>query len=250
VCTFTADAAKSTTASFTASAPPPPPPPPPPPGYSATISADGPLSHWRLGETSGTAAADAMARHAGTYVNGALVGQASLLTGDTNRAVTLDGTNDHVRVANAAALQLGSAFSLEAWIRPTTLRATGAFSSVVTKAESYSLQFNGSQLEMTVMQSGVRKRLKAPAGSIVADQTYHVVGTYDGSMQRLYVNGALVASAALTGPASSSTYPLLIGSWTGTNEFFAGRVDEVAVYNKVLSAAQVQAHHRAGTATP
>jgi hypothetical protein len=191
-----------------------------------------------------------MARHAGTYVNGALVGQTSLLAGDSNPSASFDGVNDHVRVANAAALQLGSAFSLEAWIRPTTLRATGAFSSVLTKAESYSLQFNGSQLEMTVMQNGVRKRLKAPAGAIVAGQTYHVVGTYDGATQRLYVNGALVASAALTGAASSSTYPLMIGSWVGSNEYFAGRIDEVAVYNKVLSAAQVQAHHDAGTAAP
>jgi hypothetical protein len=191
-----------------------------------------------------------MGRHAGTYVNGALLGQASLLTGDPNGSVSLDGTNDHVRVANAAALQLGSAFSLEAWIRPTTLRANGAFSSVLTKAESYSLQFNGSQLELTVMQNGVRKRLKAPTGAIVAGQTYHVVGTYDGATQRLYVNGELVASAALTGAASASTYPLLIGSWVGTNEFFAGHIDEVAVYNKVLSAAQVRAHHEAGAAAP
>jgi hypothetical protein len=116
---------------------------------------------------------------------------------------------------------------------------------VLTKAESYSLQFNGPRLELTIMQAGARKRLQAPVGTFVAGQTYHVVGTYDGTTQRLYVNGALVASAALTGPATSNTNPLVIGSWGGTNEFFAGRIDEVAIYTKALTSAQVQAHYSA-----
>jgi hypothetical protein len=214
------------------------------------VNADAPLSYWRLGETSGTTAADVTGKHPGSYVNGTLLGQGSLLTGDANPSASFDGVNDHVRVANTTALQIGTPLSLETWIRPTSIPATGAFASVLTKAESYSLQFNGPRLELTIMQAGARKRLQAPAGAIVAGQTYHVVGTYDGTTQRLYVNGALVASAALTGAASSSTNPLVIGSWTGTNEFFAGRVDEVAVYTKALTATQVQTHYNAGRATP
>jgi hypothetical protein len=240
-CTFNAYAATSATASFTSNTPPPA-----DTGYSTAVKADGPVSYWRLGETSGTAAADSVGSQPGTYANGTALGLPSLLASDANSSASFDGVNDEVRVANAAALQPSAAFSLEAWIRPTALPATGGWASVLTKAESYSLQFNGPQLELTIIQNGVRQRLKAPVGAVAAGQTYHVVATYDGATQRLYLNGSLVASAALTGAVTATTNPLTMGSWNGS-EYYAGRIDEVAVYGKALSAAQVQAHYAKGT---
>src|SRR4029450_9162361 len=103
---------------------------------------------------------------------------------------------------------LTSSLTLETWIKPTSLPASGSFASVLTKAESYSIQFNGPKLEFTIMQNGTRKRLQAASGAIVAGQTYHVVGTYDGSTQRLYVNGAQVASTALTGAITTNSNPV------------------------------------------
>ncbi|HEV3319827.1 MAG TPA: LamG domain-containing protein, partial [Solirubrobacteraceae bacterium] len=111
-----------------------------------------------------------------------------------------------------------------------------------------SLQFNGPSLEFTVIQSGARHRLQAPSGTIVAGSTYYVVGTYDGTTQRLYVNGSQVASAALTGGASVTSNPLYLGSWGGSEEFFAGTIDEAAVYGKALTATRVAEHYVAGTA--
>ncbi|MGN6557787.1 MAG: LamG-like jellyroll fold domain-containing protein, partial [Solirubrobacterales bacterium] len=219
-------------------------------GYRAAVLADNPVSYWRLGETSGTAAADERGANPGTYVNGPTLGAASLLTTDTaNTAVTFDGTNDNVKVANSASLNLTNSFSLEAWIKPGSLPTTGNFTSILTKAESYSLQFNGPRLEFTIIQNGTRKRLQAPAGAVVAGTTYHVVATYDGTTQRLYLNGKEVANAALAGGASSTTNPLYLGSWNGSAEFFKGTIDDAAVYNTVLSPAQVSAHYAAGTST-
>jgi Concanavalin A-like lectin/glucanases superfamily/Fibronectin type III domain len=215
-------------------------------GYSAEVIVDSPVSYWRLGEASGTTAADQRGLNPGVYANSPILGQASLLETDTaNRSVRFDGVNDHVRVANAASLGLSSPLTLEAWIKPAALPASGSFASVLTKAESYSLQFNGPRLEFTIMQNGVRRRLQTPVGATVG-QTYHIVGTYDGTTQRLYVDGTQVASAALSGPASVTTRPLYIGSWNGTSEFFDGTIDEVAVYGATLSPARVSAHYGAG----
>ena len=139
--------------------------------------------------------------------------------------------------------------SVEAWIKPKALPATGVFASIASKPESYSLQFNGPRLEFTIMQEKTRRRLQAPAGAIVAGQTYHVVGTYDGSVQRLYVNGTEVASTALTGPITVNTNTLDIGTWSESREPFSGTIDEVAVYGSALTAARVQAHYQAGSGT-
>jgi hypothetical protein len=221
---------------------------PPPPSYSATVNSDGPVSYWRLGESSGTSAADERGANPGTYQNSPTLGAASLLATDTaNKAVTFDGTNDSVKVPSATSLQLTSSLSLEAWIKPTSLPASGSFASILTKAESYSLQFNGPRLEFTIMQNGVRQRLQAPEGTIATGQTYHVVGTFDGNTQRLYVNGTQVASTGLSGSATTNTTPLYIGSWNGSEEFFKGTIDEAAVYGTVLSATRVAAHYQVGS---
>jgi Concanavalin A-like lectin/glucanases superfamily/Fibronectin type III domain len=222
-------------------------PTPPPTGYAATVLADNPVSHWRLGETTGTVAADQRAANPGAYVNAPVLGAPSLLGSDTvNKAITLDGTNDHVRMNNSTSLSITGAITLEAWIKPTSLPAAGSFASIVSKPESYALQFNGPRLEFTIIQSGTRRRLQAPLGAIAAGQTYHVVATFDGSIRRLYVNGVSVASGALVGGATATTNRLFVGSWGGTREYLRGTVDDVAIYRTAVSSTRVLAHYNAG----
>jgi hypothetical protein len=75
------------------------------------------------------------------------------------------------------------------------------------------------------------------------------VGTYDGTTQRLYVNGVLRASRAQTGPMTVNSNPLVIGSWDTQVEHFAGTIDEVAVYKRVFGGPRVRAHYTAGMPT-
>lgn len=65
--------------------------------------------------------------------------------------------------------------------------------------------------------------------------------TYDGAMLRLFVNGTERSAVALSGPVERSSDPLRIGgNSTFTKEYFAGLIDEVRVYNRALSAAEIQ----------
>src|SRR5919204_489335 len=91
---------------------------------------------------------------------------------------------------------------------------------------------------------GVNHPLSA-GGVVTAGSWYHLVGTYDGSTQRLYVNRALVASQAPTGNVDTVGGDFRIGT-TRATEFFNGTIDDVAVYNKALTPAQVEAHYEAG----
>ncbi len=63
---------------------------------------------------------------------------------------------------------------------------------------------------------------------------------YNGSSMRLYVNGALVATRAQTGNTMVSTGVLRIGGNGVWGEYFNGAIDEVRIYNRALSAAEIQ----------
>jgi hypothetical protein len=247
----TDSSAYSTAASATTQAASTTPPPPPPTttgtGYAGTVLADNPVSYWRLAEGSGTTASDVRGVNPGAYLNGPKLAAPSLLGTDTaNTAVGFDGYNDSVRVPSSDSLRVGAPITLEAWIKPAALPVAGQFASVLTKPESYSLQFNGPRLEFTIIQNGTRRRLQAPSGAVSVGQAYHVVGTYDGATRRLYLNGTQVATDSLSGGATLTTNPLYVGSWNGSAEMFKGTVDDVAVYRAALSASRVGAHYGAG----
>ena len=68
----------------------------------------------------------------------------------------------------------------------------------------------------------------------------HLAATFDGATVRLYVNGVQVASQAQTTPLTPTTGTLQIGADSYTGENFTGRIDEVRVYNRALSQAEIQ----------
>ena len=75
---------------------------------------------------------------------------------------------------------------------------------------------------------------------LTANTWAHLAATYDGAMVRLYVNGVQVASRAQIGAIATSTNPLQIGGDSIYSQYFAGRIDEVRIYNRALSSAEIQ----------
>ncbi|MFT3685323.1 MAG: LamG domain-containing protein [Phycisphaerales bacterium] len=69
---------------------------------------------------------------------------------------------------------------------------------------------------------------------------YHVAGTYDGSMQKLYVNGQLVRSQPVTGSISVYGRPLTIGTNVNTGYYPSGLIDEARIYDRALSAEEIR----------
>ena len=84
--------------------------------------------------------------------------------------------------------------------------------------------------------------LEARGSAAVALNAWtHLAATYDGTTLRLYVNGNLVGSRAVANPLLTSTGVLRFGGNSVWGEFFAGRIDEVRLYNRALAAAEIQA---------
>jgi D-aminopeptidase len=97
---------------------------------------------------------------------------------------------------------------------------------------------------------GVDQAVRGTARISTTDWT-HLAMTYDGTMQRFYVNGVEVGTHAQTGSMAVGDEPLRIGGdATFAGEFFKGLIDEVKVYNRALTAAEINADMNAGTGTP
>ncbi len=221
--------------------------------YSSTVLADSPLAYWRLGEASGSNAADASGNgRSGSYLNTPSLGQVGALTGDANSAVGFNGSDEYVNVPYTAALN-PSQFTVEAWAYPTG--GQGTWRSLVSSrdyapgaARGYILYAGPDNRWQLWTGSGAWNTLLGPA--IVLNQWTHLVGTYDGSSARLYVNGTLAASSTVS-YVQNAARPLRIAAGrsetTPPSYFLSGRVDEVAVYGSPLSPARVQAHFAASS---
>ncbi len=147
-----------------------------------------------------------------------------------------------VRVPDSNALDLTSAMTLEAWVYPTSSQSL--WRTVVQKeTDSYLLHASssaGGLVPATGGTFGGNGNWTAAPSAITVNTWTHLAATYDGSMIRLYVNGLLVSSVTQTGSITPTSSPLTIGGNDPYGEYFVGRIDDVRVYNRALTATDIQ----------
>jgi hypothetical protein len=189
--------------------------------------------------------------------NGSLQGGVTFATGEVGQAFRFNGTNGYVSVPDAPSLELASAVTMEAWINPATLAFAGSFGTIIAKSNfpvrNYGLWVyaDGSLHLSYINGSGVNVGFLTAPGLIPVGVFTHVAGIIDtaAGVMQLYVNGQLAAFRATAGPMVPNTLPLTIGaSDAGPSAFFNGLIDEVAVYNRGLSAAEVRDIYLNGSA--
>jgi hypothetical protein len=219
------------------------------PAYVATVLATGPLSYWRLGEASGTTAADSKGTNPGTYIGSPTLGAPGALTGDSNTAATLNGTSQSMQVAGLPGF--GTQMAVGSWFK-TTVRGPGTRDIVGTPGPySFSLHENP--------DGSIGYNLFTAAGSGFAGMNsalaydnggWHLaVGTFDGTNARLYVDGALVAGPTGIGGSTwnAAASAVDIGYLNSNFTYFAGTIDEPAIWSRALSAGEIATLYAAGT---
>jgi len=167
-----------------------------------------------------------------------------------------DGLGGFAQVPDADVLDLTDAGTVEAWIYADSLvRNQGA--GIVHKGdeenfsdEAYSLQFwTGNTIAMLV-NNGSKYELVRSTVDLVPNQWYHVVGTWDSTGMKVYLNGELNNSNTKQVVAQSSAGPLNIGAQLSQryNPFyqnlpFDGSIDEVKVHDRALSIDEIKAYY-------
>jgi hypothetical protein len=210
--------------------------------YRDAVEADHPLGYWRLDESSGTSAADREHANNGSYIGSPVLGLPGALVGDPDSAVSFNGATQYVNVPYAAALN-PSAFSVEVWVRPT---GGAGISRGVMASRLYPkgwVLYAGSDNTWQFWVNDGTGMLTVSGGAVSLHTWTYLVGTFDGTTARLFVNGVLADSGTVTSYQPQTTNPLAIGQGEpGSGFFFPGSIDEPAVYGSALAASQVQSH--------
>jgi beta-lactam-binding protein with PASTA domain/CubicO group peptidase (beta-lactamase class C family) len=164
----------------------------------------------------------------------------------TEDYLVFDGKNDAVTSGD---VDVAAQITLEAWIRPASIPANRKKDHVVSKGPEYELtvsagardcDFGSGHVQWRATIGGVSQQICG--GLLAADAWQHVAGTYDGAEFRLYVNGLEVAMVARSGILGTNDESLTIGNSPLSNRSFDGAIDEVRVWDRALSPAELLAN--------
>jgi hypothetical protein len=221
--------------------------------YRDQVLAGSPVSYWRLGETSGTTAADEIGANLGTYSN-VLLNQAGALAGDTNPSASFDGVQSYLRVSSSSSLNMTSAVTVEFWAKRRAITSTyqvlvGKPGDGQSNKENYAVWLGPSNKYTAYFGDGSTwVAVQTPA---ITDTNWHyVVATNNGSTVKIYLDGVLKQLTSTTLRLTANTQPLNIGRANNNQYPFNGWLDEVALYPTALSATTVQAHYNQAIGSP
>ena len=206
---------------------------------SFVLAPSGAVAKWGLNEGNGSTAGDSSGNsNTATLMNGT-----TWTTGKYGGALLFDGVNDLVRVSDSNSLDLTTAATFEAWVYPTVPPAD--WRTILQKeVDAYFFAASGAGAGNLPASGGTFNgnccTFVAGTSALPANVWTHVAATYDGSQLRFYVNGILVASKAVTGSYQVNTSYLWMGGNAVYGEYFKGKLDELRIYNKSLTQAEIQ----------
>ena len=219
------------------------------------------VSWWDGDAVSGTTASDIQDANDGTLTNGA-----TTAPGQVGNAFSFDGVNDVVVVGNPPNLQITGPLTVDAWVNlagpgsspnPVVL---GKWDDINEGTAGYILilteQGGGTfKVGFFVSSDGTNFSGATATTNLQVGTWYHLAGVFDGSSVTIYVDGVLEASAPHAGGIFNTPADFEIGAdddagpiGPGLFHVFNGLIDEVEIYDRALSASEIQAIFNAGSA--
>ncbi len=226
--------------------------------YEAVILGDAPFVYWRMGIKSGLSVPDETGGGNDLVLQGTghTLGAPGALAHGDDGAMGFDGTSSFAMASDPRALDFtgGAAFSLECWVR----RASSGgdyFQHILGNLQGSVPQRNGYILYMvpnpgtgeiatTAFEYDQPGDDKGIFGPLIAASTWtHLAATFDGKTTALYVDGTLAGTKDITGSISDRTSLFAVARASGeTQRFFAGEVDEIAIYERALTITEILRH--------
>ena len=195
------------------------------------------VGHWKLDETSGTTAADSsgMGNH-GAHEGGILVGE----DGTRGYSTEHDGASSRTRVDRHASLNITGPVSIAAWVKTFNAGQTQKIATNQSGSSGYRLSSTASYLQFYL--PGLSPAAYVQADPLETNAWTQVVGVYDGSSIKLYVNGELVSEQTASGSISGSAADVFLGESTSDTTPFYGNMDDVVIYNRAMLPQEIARH--------
>ncbi len=190
----------------------------------------------------------------GTLVNMNFTGNSTSGWNSSGRfgsALVFDGVNDYINTGTGVSSTLTSAATVEAWIYANTIPSASDYDEVIDNRRSaddmgVQLELNGDNQKFKfIVDVGASTALATSDNTFSAGRWYHIIGTWDGTTVKIYVDGVLQATTgSISGTITHTDKALMIGS-TSAAWWFNGTIDNVKIYKRALSADEVAAEYRA-----
>lgn len=226
-------------------------PAPPSDTYGSAVYKSVPDFYWRLNETAGSVARDAMGAINGNISGGYTLGAAGAISGQPNdTSVSLDGSSGTITAASTVSNP--TTYSEELWFNTTTTRGgklVGMGNQPTGNSSSYDRHvwmLNNGKLRSGVW-TGQQNVIESPE-PYNDGAWHHMVATQDRDGMRLFVDGELVGTNPQNKAQDYTGYWRVGGDthWgDADSQWFDGRIDEVAIYSRALPLVEVQAHFAA-----
>ncbi len=186
--------------------------------------------------------------------NTAILTDISFAEGKVGQAFSFNGESSSIRIPASPALDIGTGdgFTVTAWIKPTDV---DGFHPLFAWSDgtpvNASICFNSTQsgaLMICITDGEGNRFLVSNQRTLARDVFQHIAVTYDkaSGIGTWYLNGVVVAQRNLSGQVNSTKGDFWIshrdtnqGNWS-SNRSFVGLMDEIALYNRALSAAEIQ----------
>jgi hypothetical protein len=221
------------------------------------LSERGLIGYWQMNETAGNIADSSGNNSTGTKVGEPTYSSTTIVTGapEAISSIRTAGQNGiYFNVGDLTLYKLTTRITLEGWINildqgnSQTIVGRGSPGDT-TRRGSWILSGNNSNGKRAVfnLHNGAERSLSS---NIISAGIHHIVGTWDGTTQRIYVDGTLRNSAAITGTLTNNAYAVVVGGFVTNAGVGSGGVNadvaHVAIYNTALSADQVAQHYQSG----
>ena len=217
----------------------------------AEIVAKGMVSFWDFDNIEGKTVVDSLGNNSGT-----IHGNPKVVEGMHGKALEFNVTDDHVIVKDNPSLDITDVITLQTWIKPYAAASTADL-RIITKSHTswgdpwdlYALNMSGHKLRFRI-GNGQTGTVDADL-QLSLDEWHYVAGTYDGSTLILYQDGEPIKEKAFKGNIKTNNEDFWIGGHPLNPERnFLGIIDEVYIYNRALSEAEVTQNYESKVGIP